>query len=308
MALDIVVVLALFAFAWLGAHRGGAEAGIRFGGLAVAYGGAYLAGELAGGGLASALGLAPWLGPLLAGAIGFVAAQALVEVAARRVRSPQEDLSDASRVAGAALGIGRGALLLLPLLWLASFAEGMRRLDPAAGLPDLSGGRASAVGERVAGAAAERVAASADGATRVTARFVAAPAESVAALGAVAADPRIRVLQSDSAFWEDLTRGDVDGALARPTFAELARDAALRGQLAELGLVDERSALDAQQFQAEMARVMREVAPRLARVQADPAFQALLADEALRERIRAGDTLALLGDPRVQQIVARAME
>jgi hypothetical protein len=308
MALDLVVVLALFAFAWLGAHRGGAEAGVRFLGLAVAYGGAYLAGSLAGASLASALGLAPWLGPVLAGLLGFAAAQALVEIAARRVRKPADELTDGSRVAGAALGIARGGLLLLPLLWLASFTGSMRQLDPAAALPDLSGARASAVGQALAGAAAERVAASGDGATRVTARFVASPGESVAALSAVVADPRIRVLQSDSGFWEDLTRGDVEGALARPTFGELARDPALRGRLADLGLVAETSALDAQQFHREMAGVMREVAPRLARIQADPAFQALLADEALRERVRAGDTLALLGDPRLQQIVASAME
>ncbi len=308
MALDLVVVLALFAFAWLGAHRGGAEAGVRFLGLAVAYGGAYLAGSLAGASLASALGLAPWLGPVLAGLLGFAAAQSLVEIAARRVRKPADELTDGSRVAGAALGIARGGLLLLPLLWLASFTGSMRQLDPAAALPDLSGARASAVGQALAGAAAERVAASGDRATRVTARFVASPGESVAALSAVVADPRIRVLQSDRGFWEDLTRGDVEGALERPPFGALARDPALRGQLADLGLVAETSALDTQQFQLEMAGVMREVAPRLARIQADPAFQALLADEALRERVRAGDTLALLGDPRLQQIVASAME
>jgi hypothetical protein len=158
----------------------------------------------------------------------------------------------------------------------------------------------------VAGAAAERIADNADGAARVTARFVAQPGESVAALSAVATDPRLRALQADAGFWNDLERGDVEGALARPTFAELARDAALREKLAALGLVDETSALDAEKFHAEVAAVMAEAGPRIQRIKADPAFQELLADEALRARIQAGDPFAVLGDPRVQQLVANA--
>jgi hypothetical protein len=307
MTVDLVVVLMLFAFAWLGAHRGGAESGVRFAGLALAYVGAYAAGSLAGGALASALGVPVWAGLAGAGLLGFLAAQALVELAARSARAAlDDDPSDASRVAGAAFGIARGALLLVPILSLAGFAESMRQLDPAAALPDLSGARATAMGQAVAGAAAERIAADGDGASRVTAKFVAAPGESVAALSAIASDARIRVLQSDAGFWRDLESGDIEGALARPTFTELARDAELRARLAGLGLVAESSALDAQQFHAEMASVMAEVAPRIARVKADPAFQELLADEALRERVRAGDTLALLTDPRVRAIVAAA--
>lgn len=306
MAIDVVVVLALFAFAWLGAHRGGAEAGIRLVGLALAYGGSYAAGRLAGDALAAALGTAAWLGFAGAGLLGFVAAQALVEIAARRARAANPEPSDAARIAGAAFGIARGGLLLLPVLWLASFTESLRQVNPAAALPNLSGGRATAVGQVVAGAAAERVAQGGDGATRITAKFVASPGESVAALSAIASDARIRVLQSDSGFWSDLERGEIEQALARPTFGELARDAELRARLAALGLVAETSALDAQQFHAEMAAVMAEVAPRIARIKADPAFQALLADKALRERVQAGDTFALLSDPRIQQIVANS--
>jgi hypothetical protein len=306
MAIDLVVVLALFAFAWLGAHRGGAESGIRFAGLAVAYGGAFLSGKLAGGALAQALGLAPWIGLAGAGLLGFLAAQALVELAARKARAASDEPSDVSRVAGAAFGIARGGLLLLPLLWLASFTESMRQLNPDAALPDLSGARAAAVGQAVAGAAVERIAENSDGAARITARFVAQPGESVAALSAIASDTRMRVLQSDVGFWRDLESGDVDAALARPTFAELARDAELRARLAELGLVGEASALDAEAFHAEMAAVMAEVGPRLERIKADPAFQELLADEALRARIQAGDTLALLTDPRIQQLLTNA--
>jgi hypothetical protein len=306
MAIDLVVVLALFAFAWLGAHRGGAESGIRLAGLALAYGSAFLAGKIAGSVLAQVFGVAPWLGLAGAGLIAFVAAQGLVELAARRARAASDERSDLSRVAGAAFGIARGGLLLLPLLWLASFTESMRQLNPSAALPDLSGARTAAVGEAVAGVAAQRLAANEDGAARITAKFVTQPGASVAALSAIASDARMRVLQADAGFWRDLESGEVEAALARPTFADLARDAELRSRLAELGLVSETSAVDAQQFHTEMAAVMAEVGPRLQRIKADPVFEELLADETLRARIQAGDTLALLMDPRIQELVANA--
>jgi hypothetical protein len=182
----------------------------------------------------------------------------------------------------------------------------VRALSPSAGLPDLSGARSAAVGQAALAAAAGRIAASGDGTTRLTAKLVADPADSLSALSALAADPRLQVLQFDRSFWEDLQRGDVESALARPTFAEVSRDAGLRRRLAELGVVSEESALDGQRFHAELSQAMSDLAPRLARIQADPAFQSLLVDEALRERVRAGDTLALLGDPRLQQILADA--
>ena len=146
-----------------------------------------------------------------------------------------------------------------------------------------------------------------DRGTRITAKLISKPGAGIAALSAVASDARVRVLQADQGFWSDLEQGDIAGALARPTFAELTRDAELRARLADLGLVAESSVVvDAQQFHEEMAAVIAEVGPRLRRIKADPAFQELLADEALRERIRAGETMALLTDPRIRQLVANS--
>jgi hypothetical protein len=54
-----------------------------------------------------------------------------------------------------------------------------------------------------------------------------------------------------------------------------------------------------------MTAVMQEVGPRLRELRADPELQALLADEELRARAQAGDTVAVLLDPRVQALVAR---
>lgn len=304
MAVDLVVLLALLAFAWLGAHRGASESAIRLFGLAFAYAVSVLIGGVAGGALAGALNLTGWLGAAGAGVLGFLAAQALVEIAARRARAAGGDPSDASRIVGSALGIVRGGLLLLPLLWLAAFTESVRQANPATGLPDLSGARTARVGQRVAEAAAERIAAGGDRGTRITAKLLAKPGPSIAALSAVASDARLRVLQADSGFWRDLENGDTEGALARPTFVQLARDAELRGRLADLGMVAESSVVDAQQFHDEMAAVMAEVGPRIRRIKADPAFQELLADEALRARVQAGDTASLLTDPRIQRLIA----
>lgn len=304
MAFDVAAFLALFAFAWLGAHRGPRESAIRLVGLAFAYGVSLLAARFAGAPLAAALASAPWVGLAAAGMLGFFAAQALVELAARKARAARGEASDLGRAAGALIGIARGGLLLLPVLWLAGFAESVRTLNPAAPLPDLSGARSARIGQAAIGGALAGLARSEAPVTRMTAKWIAEPGESVAALGALAADPRLRVLQADQSFWRDLAAGNVESALARPTFAELARDANLRGQFADLGLVAEGSALDAQQFHDEMAAVMADVAPRIQRLQSDPAFQALLADPEIRARILAGDTAALLADPRILQLAA----
>ncbi len=306
MAFDVAAVLALFAFAWLGAHRGPRESAIRLVGLAFAYGASLLAARFAGAPLAQALASAPWVGVAGAGMLGFFGAQAAVEIAARKARAERGEASDLGRAGGALLGIARGALLLLPILWLAGFSESVRALSPAAPLPDFSGARSAALGQAVLGGAVAGLARSDEPTTRMTARLIGEPAESVAALGALAADPRLKVLQADQSFWRDLAAGDVESALARPTFAELAQDANLRAQFADLGLVAEASALDARQFHDEMAAVMADVAPRIERLQADPAFQALLADPEIRARITAGDTAALLADPRILQLAAQA--
>ena len=306
MALDAVVLLFLGAFAWLGAHRGGPESALRLFGLGFAYAAAVIAGKFAGAPLAAALGLAAWMGGVVSGAIGFAAAQALVELAARGVRRRrEEDFSDASRVMGSLCSVARGGLLILPLLWLATFTEGVRQSGAAIELPDLSGSQVTRVTAALVGAGAERLAEGGDRADRVTARLLARPGASIAAMTEIAGDPRLRILQSDQGFWSDLENGDVAGALARPTFVDLSRDAQLRQRLADLGLVAENSALDAEQFHDEMAAVMTDVAPRLRELRNDPELQQLLEDPSLREKVASGDTVGLMLDPRIQAIVAR---
>jgi hypothetical protein len=201
--------------------------------------------------------------------------------------------------------MARGGLLVLPILWLAAFSESVRATGAAVGLPDLSGARSASVGRAALGAAAENLARGGDRGARVTAKFVASPGASLAAASAIASDVRMRALQADAGFWRDVRAGEVESALARPTFRELARDGTLRAQLADLGLIGEAAAVDAEMFREEMGSALTEISPRLRQLESDPAFQSLLADEELRERARAGDLMALLGDPRIQQLAAR---
>ncbi len=311
MALDLGVLALVALLAWLGARRGALESGIRLAGLPIAYGGSVLLAKWVGPLFAARLGGASWLGALGAGVLGFIALQAVFELLARgaRSRAQEGEISDASRFAGAFFGVARGALLIVPLLWLASFAEGAREAGIGAGaLPDFSDSRTAGLSQSLVAAGVERLAEGGDRSDRMTAQLVARPGEAVAAMSEIASDPRMRVLQADAGFWQDLERGDVASALARPTFVELTRDAQVRARLAALGLVAESSVVDAEQFHDEMAGVMAEVAPRIRALKSDPAFEELMADPTVRERAQRGDTLALLTDPRVQALVARVSQ
>jgi uncharacterized membrane protein required for colicin V production len=311
MALDLIVLASLFVFAWLGAHRGALESAIRLGGLGFAFVVSLLASAFGGVALAAATGMSGGIAVIVAGVLGFLLAQVLVGFIARSVRVEGDELSDASRVGGAALGMARAGFLLLPVLWLGGFTESLRAsgLDQAGALPDLSTSRAAGAGQAAAGALAQSVVGDGgDMSARLTAKFIAEPGEAISSAVAITSDPRIQVLQRDFSFWGDLADENVESALARPTFRELVGDAELRERFAALGLVPPAAAVDAQMFHDELAAAFREIAPRLAELKHDPEFQALLADEELRERARSGDTVALLSDPRLRAVVERVSQ
>ncbi len=307
MALDLALLFVLLAFAGTGALRGAAEAGVRLIGLPLSYGAAVLAGKLAGDPLARALSGGPWVGALVAGLLGFVAAQAIVEIYARlaRRRGREEGIPSSARLLGAGFGALHGALILLPLVWLASFAEGAREAGVRPDLPDLSGSRAAAVVGRAVALGTRPLARGEDRTDRMAARVLAQPASSLAAMHSLVSDPRLRVLQSDQAFWGDLERGEVERALARPTYTELAEDPAWRGELAALGLIPEASATDPVRFRSDMEALFTDLAPRLRELREDPALQELTADPEIRAKLQAGDTLGVLMDPRVRALAER---
>jgi hypothetical protein len=148
-------------------------------------------------------------------------------------------------------------------------------------LPDLSAAQLPALGSEVLGAATRVVVDEKAPAGRFTLGLVRQPGAMVEAIQQVVHDPRVIALQRDGTFWEEVERGAVSAALARPATRALVGDRAFRARLATIG-------------------------PRLQAVRSDPALLSLLEDPAVRESLQSGNTLALLNDERFRALVARA--
>jgi hypothetical protein len=136
--------------------------------------------------------------------------------------------------------------------------------------------------------------------------MVARPAATLEALQKVVQDQRVLTLQRDGLFWQDIERGAVTAALARPASRALVADRAFRARLAEIGAVSPEAARDARLFQTELAIALADIGPRLEGVRNDPALAALLEDPQVRASLQSGNTLALLNDERFRALVARA--
>ena len=308
MWLDALLLILVGALAFGGFRRGGAEAGIRLVGLPLAYGGALLASIYGGASAAARLGAPGWLGTIATGTLAFVAVHALVGMAALHVRRNSEWISQPSRLAGACFGAARAIVLAVPLLWLANLSEGARASGVRPDLPDLSGAMLRTASEPVFEAGSQVLLDEADASGRVAARFLAKPGVALTAAQEILKDPRLRTLQSDPGFWADVERGAVAHAMRRPTFRELARDAAFRRRLGAFGLISDDAIRDPRIFESEMALVFSEVAPRIAAIRSDPAFQQLLQDPEVRRRLEQGETVALLSHPGFRALVARLGE
>jgi hypothetical protein len=121
----------------------------------------------------------------------------------------------------------------------------------------------------------------------------------------VLAHPGIVELQRDAQFWALLEGGAVDRALWRPSFQAVAGDAALRTDLAALGMIDADAAADPAAFEAALTPVLQEVGTRVARLRTDPEVRALLRDPEIVSLLERGDTLGLLTHPAFQDLVRR---
>ena len=308
MWLDALLLVLVGALAFGGFRRGGVEAGIRLVGLPLAYGGAVLAAIHGGGAAAARLGAAPWVGTLATGTLTFVLVHALVGIVALQVRKRTEWISDPSRIAGACFGAARAIVFAIPILWLANLAEGARVSGARPDLPDLSGAILPAASEPAFEAGTEALLDEADASERLAARFVAKPGVAIGAAQQILQDPRIRTLQSDPGFWADVERGAVSHAMRRPTFRELAGDRAFRRKLGDLGLISGAAVNDAREFERELSHVLSQVAPRIAAIRRDPAFDELMRDPELRRRLQEGEAMALLGHPGFRALLARASE
>lgn len=314
MLVDVLGIGLVLGLAWMGRRRGAWEAGLRLVALFAAYGAAVVAARRLGDPVARELAVAPFLGMAVVGTAGFLLTALVTGAVARAVGRAErgqyrdERPAPGSRRLGGALGALRGAILLVPLLWLAHLMQGAGAAGVAPALPDLADARLPRLGGAAARRGADWVLDPSDPAERVAARLLTEPGTAVVDAQAALAQPSLVALRDDTAFWEAIEDGETERALERQTFTAVLHDADLRRRLAELGVVDPRAGEDPQVFRAEMETALTQVGERLRRLRRDPAFLALMRDEELGRRLQEGDTLALLAHPSFHVLMGRLGE
>jgi len=310
MWLDLLLLVVLVGFTLLGAWRGALESGLRLVGWVAGYAAAFLAAPFAGGAVAALLGAPVWLGMPLAGTFAFLAVQIVFAIAIVLVRRRREEAApgNTDRLLGAFFGAARGGLLVILVGWLALFADALRSQALASQAPSLEHSRAARWSGAVVEDGASAVLGRSDPAARAATALVAHPRETLDALQGVLGHPRVVALQGDFEFWSRLDAGEVDRAMALPSFRALVRDADLRRQLGALGLVDAPVAADPLAFERVVGEALVAAAPRIAALRADPELRALLEDPEVQELVERGDALRLLADPRLRSVLRRAAE
>jgi uncharacterized membrane protein required for colicin V production len=312
MWLDVVALVVLALFAFMGARRGGLASGMALGSLGVAYAAAILAAPRLGPLAAELTGVSEWLGMPLAGSVAFLAAFLVMAVVSKllgRLTAPEEGegRSPRDRFLGGVFGAVRGGLIVLLLSYLAIWVDALRITGTAPDLPELGSSAAARVTETLVEAG---VTAFVDDAPsgHMIARIAARPGQSIADLQGLMEHPVINELRADELFWSYVEHGNVDAALNRRGAMALIYDAEVRRQLGELGLIDAAAVSDSRVFRAAAADVLRQVGPRLKGLKEDPELQALMRDPEVVAAVQSGNHLALMGHPGFRAVVARVME
>jgi uncharacterized membrane protein required for colicin V production len=308
MAFDLLLLGLLAIFTALGAWRGALESGMRLAGWLAGYGAAVWAGAAFGDDLAGRAAIPGWAGIPIAGAAAFLVVQALaaVGIAIARARRRGRTCGTGDRMLGATFGAARGALVVALIGWAGLVLGALQSQGELVALPrtddSLAARWSGAVVEQGAGAVLGRD----DAGARVATAIAARPRETMEALRGVIEHPRIAELQGDAAFWSRIDSGDLDGALEEPSARALVADPALRGQLAELGLVTSEEAASADAFEAALRSALAGAMNRLAELRDDPELRALLSDPEVLGLVERRDALGLLSHPRFREVLRRA--
>lgn len=309
MWLNALAAIVLAACIAAGAWSGALATGLRIATLVLAYTAAAVLGPALAPQFAARFGLGGLLATVLSGSAMFVVAYLVLGIAARFARrlGPRENTgrSPRDRFLGATFGAVRGALLAMMVVYLAMWFDALRATGTAAVLPEIGDSVAADVTSGVVQSAIESAVDTSEPAARFTARFAAHPADSAAELQSIFDDPAFARLREDARFWNDIEDGNLDAALQRNSFFNVAGDAQLRHKAARLGLVSDEAALDADSFRQSIAQVLEEIGPRLRGLHRDPAVQELLADPAVVAMLENGDTLGLLAHPKFRELVSR---
>jgi hypothetical protein len=311
MSVDLLSLLILAVYMAIGAWRGALASALGMFTLVAAYGASVLAGAELGDVTAARLGVAPLLGSVLAAVVAFGATLLVLGIASRLLLSHDrwalgdEPLSPLERFGGALLGALRGAVVVLLVGWLAAWVDGVASAAPESMLPRLGPSFAARLAEGVVEMGASAALDQGSPGGRVTVQLLAHPGDSIGGLKDVLSNGRLQSLRDDAAFWDALSGGDVDAALARGSFRSLPYDRELRHDFARMGLVPPSAAESPPLFEQAIVGAARQIAPRIAGIRSDPQFQSLLQDPKVREALQHGDRWALLRDPRLQLLATR---
>ncbi len=292
-----------------GAWRGGLATGLAIATLVVSYAAAVLLGPAFAPAVGARLGLGPLPATVAACTAVFAVAYAVLAIAARFARrlGPRSNAgrSPRDRFLGASFGAVRGAALALMVVYLALWVDALRATGAVAVLPEIGDSVAADFTSGVVQSAIETAVDTTEPSARFVARFAARPQVAAADLQTVLDDPSIAELRSDADFWSDIEAGYPDMALRRRSFQSLARNSELRQKFADLGLVADEAAFDAEVFRQSIAQVIEQIGPRLRGLRDDPAVQELLADPAVVAMLQSGDTIGLLAHPKFRELVNR---
>jgi uncharacterized membrane protein required for colicin V production len=314
MTLDLLALAVLALFVALGAARGALASGVALLALGAGYGAGILAAATLGPFVGAAFGVPSLVAPAAAGTAAFALAYLACVLAGsllqRRERTLRADAPRpwADRLGGAGFGAVRGALVVLLLGWLAQWVDALGRVEHAARPSFAEGSRVGALSQDAVEAGARAALGGENAGARAAARLLARPAQTLPELQSVIEHPQIGELANDGVFWTLVEAGDVDRALDRLAFVQLAHDRRLRGRLAALGLLDEDAAGSPAGFRREAKTVLEAVGPRLRRLREDPELHRLAEDPEVVRLLEHGEILGLLRHPGFQRVVTRVLE
>ena len=314
MLLDLIFLSILAAMVALGAWRGAVMTGAGLFGLICGYAGALFGATSWSDWVARTLVVSPLVAPAIAGTLGFVGAWLVVScfagvaVAWDRSRVEEQGRGGLDRALGGFFGLARGALIVVLLSILASWLDAGRdlgALEGMAAMPDAESSALVGASGDLVEAAVSKALSGAGAAGKVAARLTARPGQALESVQTILEDDRLNELFADKLFWTAIQNESIDYAMNRSTVRAIVHDQEMRQRFADLGLVDEAASEDPKAFEAAMAEVLAEVAPRIHRLQNDPEMRSLASDPEIIQLVESGDTLALLRHPRIQRLVER---